>query len=258
MDAWSKPGTPAAQAKPKDSVAAWHDLAAVAGDGVMAPWENVQKSCPTYLVENPAGLKSSIGIMRFEPGQAMMHRMEKADPRCSAYPFGDLVKSRGVTAMILVRPQIRDKEVRCLRLRNQDATAWLDIRAYPNNEWKLTIKAGPSTMDAKVIGRSVTQMSLVSVTWNVDSAKALLSVRGEDGDKGRTEVAVPKEMPGVLNEIRISDYTKDPSKPLSPTDVFAGDIAEIAVWPYAMEWEERSGQEWQFMQHLYKNPGNRY
>lgn len=41
-------------------------------------------------------------------------------------------------------------------------------------------------------------------------------------------------------------------------DRFAGDLVEFMVWPYAMEWEERSGQEWKLMQHYFTTPGSRY
>jgi hypothetical protein len=258
MEAWSGPSSQPAEAKPSDPIFAWHDRSSIGGDGTMTAWDKQRNSCPTYVVEKPAALNFNAGLVRFGPGQALMHLMEKADPRCSQYPFGDVVKSRGMTAIMLVRPQIRDKEVRCLRLRNHDNTAWIDVRAYPNNDWKLTVKAGTVTKDAKLAGRSVTQFSLVGITWNINTGKAVLSVRGEDGGKERAEVDVPHEPPGVLNEIRISDYSKDPAKPLAATDQFTGDIAEIVVWPYPMEWEERSAQEWKFMQHFFKNPGNRY
>lgn len=258
MIAWSDPGKPVAVAKVNDVVMAWHDIAPVGDDGVLVAWDKNKKTCPTYIMEKDAGLNFGVALAHFLPGQALMHRMDKTDPRCSEYPFGDLAKSRGVTAIMLVRPQLRNSEVRCLRLRNQDGTAWIDVRAYPNNDWKLTVKTGAVVKDAKLSGRSVSEFSLVGITWNINTGKAVLSVRGEDGGKARAEAAVPNEVGGVLNEIRLSDYTKDPAKPVAPTDQFTGDIAEIVVWPYAMEWEERSAQEWKFTQFYFKVPGNQY
>jgi serine/threonine protein kinase len=258
MIAWSEPGKPVAVAKPGETIMAWHDVAPIADDGMLVAWDKNKRTCPSYMVENAPGLKVGASFAHFLPGQALMHRMDKGDPRCSLYPFGDLAKSRGVTAIMLVRPQLRNNEVRCLRLRNQDGTAWLDVRAFPNNDWKLTVKTGAVMKDARLSGRSVTQFSLVGVTWNINTGKAVLSVRGEDGGKARAEVDVPNEIGGVLNEIRLSDYSKDPAKPIAPTDQFAGDVVEIALWPYAMEWEERSAQEWRFMEFYFKVPGNQY
>jgi hypothetical protein len=258
MDAWSEPGKPVVPAGPDSPVAAWQDLSLNGGEGTLVIWDKEKTSCPTYVIGNPGGLKAGTGMLHFDPGSALRHLMERSDARRSAYPFGDPVRSRGVTVMMIVRPQIRDKEVRCIRLRNQDGTAWLDVRAYPSNEWKLTIKAGPTMKDAKITGSSVTQFNLVGATWNLNSATAVMSVRGEDGAMQRTETEVPKEPHGVLNELRISDYSSSPAKPVPATDRFLGDIVEIVVWPYAMEWEERSGQEWRLMQFYFKHPGQRY
>jgi len=258
MIAWSEPGKPVTVAKPTDTIMAWHDIAPIGDDGVLVAWDKNKKTCPSYMVENDTGLKFGVGFAHFVPGQALMHLMDKSDPRCSLYPFGNLAKSRGVTAMMLVRPQLRNSEVRCLRLRNQDGAAWIDVRAYPNNDWKLTVKTGEVTKEAKLSGRSVSQFSLVGITWNINTGKAVLSVRGEDGGKARAEAVVPNVISGVLNEIRLSEYSKDPARPATPADQFAGDIAEIVVWPYAMEWEERSAQEWRFMEFYFKVPGNQY
>jgi len=258
MDAWSDPGKPVAPAKPNDFILAWHDMAAIAGDGVMNPPDKLKIACPKFIVEKPGGLKASICMVRFEPRQAMMHRMDKADRQCIEYPFAPAGRNKGVTVLMLVRPQIRNAAVRCLRLRNQDNGAFLDIRAYPNNDWKLQVRVGKDVKEAKVTGRSVTQFSLVTATWNAATNKALLSVRGEDGGKGRDEVITPKNDNIVLNEIRIAEFAKEGEKAVAPTEEFSGDIAEIVVWPYGMEWEERSGQEWKFMELYFSTPGNRY
>lgn len=257
MDAWSNTGKQAA-AKPNDSIVAWHDLAPIAGDGIMNAPEKDQMACPRFIVEKPGGFNGSICMVRFEPGQAVMHRMDKGDAQCIEYPFAPTGRSKGVTVLMLVRPQIRNAAVRCLRLQNQDRTASLDIRAFPNNDWKLQVKVGSAMKEAKVTGRSVTQYSLVTATWNPTSGKALLSVRGEDGGKGRDEIEPPKNMNSVLNEIRIADYAKEGEGAIAPTDLFSGDIAEIVVWPYPMEWEQRSAQEWKFMQLYFSTPGNQY
>jgi hypothetical protein len=258
MIAWSEPGKPVAVAKPNDMIMAWHDIAPMGDDGVLVAWDKNKKTCPSYVVENATGLKLPVSLAHFVPGQTLMHRMDKSDPRCKLYPFGTPASSRGVTAIMVVRPQLRNTEVRCLSLRNQDGAAWIEVRAYPNNDWKLTVKTGAVTKEAKLSGRSVSQFSLVGITWNINTGKAVLSVRGEDGGKARAETVVPNDITAVLNEMRLSAYSTDPAKPVTRSDQFAGDIAEIVVWPYAMEWEERSAQEWRFMQLYFKVPGNQY
>jgi serine/threonine protein kinase len=260
MNAWADPNKPAPPAKANDIVLNWYDLSPAAGDGVMTAYDKLKSSCPKWILEKPAGFKFPVNMLRFEPGQGMMHRMEKADPRAKEYPFGDPARSTGVTAIMLVRPQIRDHEVRCLRLRNQDGTGSLDVRAYPNNDWKLTVKAGTTAKEGKVASRNVTQFFLVGVTWNATNNKALLQIRAEDGSKGRAEFAatVPKEKFGVFNEVRLAEISKHSSAPVPPADQFSGDIVELIVWPYAMEWEERSGQEWNLVQHYFTTPGSRY
>jgi serine/threonine protein kinase len=257
MDAWPEPGEQPAPAKPDDRIMSWHDDAVLGGDAPLVVAEKLKGVCPKFLVEKPAGFRFPIGMAHFEADQAMVHRMPKSDPQSLSYPFGD-AESTGVTILMLVRPQIRNYPVRCLRVRNPDGSAVLDIRAYPNNEWKLVVKSGPLVKEAKLAGRSVTEFNLVGVTWNTATSKALLSVRGESGAKGRIETAAPKQVTGPLSEIRIAESARDPSKPVAPEDKFSGDIAEIVIWPYAMEWEERSGQEWRLVQYLFTNPGQRY
>jgi serine/threonine protein kinase len=256
MDAYTDLGKPTVAAKPGDKVLAWHDLAGNGGEGTLMAINRLQQNCPTYVQETPSALKFKTAMLRFQGTNAMLHSMGKDNPGIKDYPLGGTQKEPGLTVMMMVRPNITNKEVRCLRIRNSEDKGHLSVRAYPNNEWKLGMKIGNTVKEQKVTGRNVKQFNLIGVSWNANTAKMLISIRSEDGGKGRAEGDAPKEKAEVFNEIRIADY--DATTPVSAEDLFNGDVVELMVWPYAMGWEDRSGQEFRIVEEYFVKPGQRY
>lgn len=255
MEAIGAPGKPAAI---NSQIKSWGDLQALSGDGTMETFEGKAAYAPTLIFEKPAGLKAGLSVLRFATGQGMVHHMDKGTTNSRDYPFGESAANKGVTLIMLVRPALVGKEVRCFRLRTEDNKNYINVRAYPNNEWRLGVRAGNTSREAKVTNRSTKQYSLVGVTWDTAVNKAVINVRSEDGTKGRAEVDTPKETVDVLNDLRIGDFTSDTTKPVAPEDKFSGDVVEVVVWPFAMGWEDRTAQEMKFMQYYFENPGPRY
>jgi serine/threonine protein kinase len=258
MDAFKESGQPPAEAKPGDKVVAWHDLSSAGGDGALAAFNKLKASCPTYVQEMPSALKFKTSMLRFEMNNAMIHIMNLDNPASNDYPLGGTQTTPGLTVIMLVRPNMGVKDVRCLRMRNQTDKGHLSLRAYPNNEWKLGMKIGNTVKEAKVTGRNAKLFNLVGFTWNVATSKLVLSVRTDDGSKGRAEADAPKEKAEIFNELRLADYPITPGDTISAEDMFTGDIVELMVWPYAMGWEERSGQEFRLAQEYFVKPGQRY
>ncbi|RBP44646.1 serine/threonine protein kinase [Roseimicrobium gellanilyticum] len=253
MDAYSEPNASVVAAKSGDRVLTWHDLSGAAGDGSLSAFGRQKQNCPLYLQETLSGLKFRTGLLRFEGTSGMVHTMALSNPSAKEYPLGGTQKDPGLTVVMLVRPNISDKDVRCLNIRNSEDKGHLSVRAYPNNEWKLGMKIGPTIKEAKVTGRPAKMFNLVGISWNANTSKMLLSIRTEDGGKGRAEADAPKEKADILNEIRISE-----SNTSQPENLFKGDVVELMVWPYAMGWEERSGQEYRVVQEYFQKPGSRY
>ncbi len=259
MDAVAQTQPPAAS-KAGEAVYAWHDLAGAAGDGILQGYSRQPLLCPTYVNERPEGLRYPAGFLRFTTGQGLIHTQRADSVDAKFYPLGgaplDPGRDPGLTVVMVVRPNMTgsDKETRIIRMRNQDDKGYINVRAYANNDWKIGIRVGAIVKEAKVTGRNAKLFSVVGFTWNTKTSKMVLAVRTEDGTKARVEADTPKEAPGVINEIRIADL--DGSAP--PEEKFAGDIAEIMVWSYAMGWEERSGQEYRLVKDYFRTPGTRY
>lgn len=261
MERWPDAGKPSGPAAINDLVSKWHDQASTAGDSVIEAMDGKREACPKYIFEKPADFKNSIGLLRFGTVSALKHIIPANDDRLRAYPFHPDTSKKGITLLMLVRPNI-DKlsGVRLLRLSGPDGTSSLTIRAFPNNDWKAIATAGTETIEAVVKGRDVKKFSLVGVSWNPSTKKLLLNVRTSDGGKTRTEVTSPATVPGVLSEFRIGETRlgSDPTSAGPTDDRFVGDLVELVVWSRAMEWEERTGQEWKIMQDYFTKPGNRY
>ena len=256
MDAFTAPGAPVVQAQPGQAVVAWHDQAASGGDGALVAYDRLQQNCPIYVSEHPAGLTRTVGMLRFTSGQAMIHTLKLTEPSAADYPLAKPAPDRGLTFVMLVRPSMSGREVRCIRIRNQEDKGYLNVRAYPNGDWKLGMKVGATIKEAKIVQQNAALFNLVGVSWNTTTNKMLLSVRTEDGTKKRAEVEAPKDPAGTFNEVRIADFAG--GGPIAIEDKFSGDIVELVVWPYAMEWEQRSGQEFRMVQDYFVNPGTRY
>ncbi|MFZ4767436.1 MAG: serine/threonine protein kinase [Roseimicrobium sp.] len=265
-EAWTSSGSPAKDARANDLVLAWHDLASSGGDSSLLSADRLPSSCPKLIVEKPQALKGPLPMLRFDFGHSMMHHLSLNDPRVRDYPFGDLTKqplndpskAKGVTVMMLLRPRITNAPVLCLRLANETNDTVLQMHAHASNDWKMKLKTRSTIKELKVTGRNAKHFTVVGMTWNTQSNKALMSVRSEDGNKGRAEMDAPKDVFLPLNQIRIANFSSDRSKPVPPEEQFSGDVAEIAVWPYAMDWNERSAQEMKFMRHYYNTPGSQF
>lgn len=213
-------------------------------------------SGPVYLVEKPDNFLRDTPFLRFERGQALVARVDIGHTQSKEFPLGDYNKTKGVTIMLLVRPSAGDGERLCLRLRNQEDKCFIDIRALPKAGFKLKIKAGEDFKEAKVNNRLTSEFNLVGVSWNNATGKATLAVRGQNGDLERTEAWFSSKLEiAALNEIYIGSAGDGKG---GATDQFAGDIAELAIWPFPLEWEDRSGQEMRLMEDYFKNTGTRY
>lgn len=213
-------------------------------------------SGPAYLVETPDNFLRETAFLRFEQGQSLSARTDISNSLSKEYPFGDYSKTKGVTLMLLLRPSVADVEKLCLRLRNQEDKCFVDVRALPKAGFKLRIKAGDEYKETKVNNRKTSEFNLIGFSWNNASGKATLAVRGENGELERTEAWFSGNLPtATLNEIYIgaTGDSKGEAK-----DQFAGDIVELAIWPFPMEWEDRSGQEMRIMEDYFKNTGTRY
>lgn len=258
MDAFAIPGDPVPVAKPGDFVMSWHDLISDAGDSALLVYDGKKANCPSLIHEKPDGLRYPLDLLRVQNGEGLIHTLRTDSPDIKSYPLGGGTlapgQQPGVTVIMVVRPNITTgKETRCIRLRNQDDKAHINVRAYSNDEWKIGMRVGPIIKEGKVTGCNTKLFSVVGFTWDLSTSRLVMAVRNQDGSKGRADTDAPKEAADVLNEIRIADLDNS-----TPEEKFSGDIAEIMVWPYAMGWEERSGQEFKLVQEYFMKVSTRY
>ena len=262
MEPWLNSGEPKRDVKPGDLIWAWHDLEPRAGDGTLGVADRKKEIAPKYAVMKPDGFKDSIGVAQFDFGDTLWHGVDKARSEAKDYPFGEKTKNKGVTIVMVVHPRLTDKEQMLFKLRNQDGGGDLIVRAFPNNEFHCIArtrgKDGKDTIkEDKIGGRSMKGFSLLTVTWDGKNNKIMMVVRSPDGNKGRREFGAPKDCP-VLNELHISEFSKDAAHQPDPTDKFAGEIAEIAVWPFPMDWDPRSLQDQHFAEFYLTTPGKQF
>lgn len=255
--AWSDAGK-ADAAENGDSVVEVHDLLpTIAGNSDLTTYDRKLSNCPKLLVEKLDGFKAPLASLNFEAGQGMMHRMDAGKPEFKIYPMGESAPSKGFTLMMLFKPWLLQKESRIVRLRAQDKDALFDIIATPGNEFKLRIRIAGKTKETKIVNRKTAIYSLISLTFDGANNKALLNVRGQDGGKNQISTDVPPGCP-TLNEVRFSDYSKDPAHPVGDTDKVTGFLAEVMLWPFFMDWSPRSAQEMKITEFYFTNPGTRY
>jgi len=261
MSAWADGPGIASPAKPGDLVLYWHDLSPAAGDAILTACDRRKENCPMLLVEESAEFKDRISLLRFDPGKCMSHRADQDGGK--NYPFGDNAKNKGLTLFLIVRPKITGKEVTCLRLTSHDGRGWLQVQAFPNNEFRA--KAGVRQADGKetikeckVVGRNTKIFSLISLRWDPENKKITLMVRsGADGGKGRAECDAPPGCP-ALNEIHFSEPARDPAKPPAPGALFTGDIRELILWPFLMNQDQHADEAQKLAEHYFKNPGTKW
>jgi hypothetical protein len=254
MDAWTDPAKPAGR---NDLVSAWHSITQAAGDAALVSYDRKKESCPKYLLEKPDGIKVPLGLLRFESGQGMSHLIDQTKTGGKQYPFGPDTREKGLTLMIIVKPDTREnKQVRILRLRNQDGKASLDVFAADNNEVRAVARVADKTNEIKIGGRNTKLWNILTVVWYGKDNTLLLGVSTADGTKGRKGGGAPRNCP-VLNEIRVSEFPKD-GKPVPPTDRFSGDLAEIILWPAAMDGQPLNEQEKRLCEFYFATPGKAY
>jgi hypothetical protein len=130
-----------------------------------------------------------------------------------------------------------------------------DVIATKSNEYKLRARIGGKVKEIKITNRNTSIYSLVTVMFDAKTNKMLFNIRAQDGGKNRQESDVA---PGchLLNEIRFSEYSKDPAHPVPETDKLAGFIAEVFLWPAPMDWKDRTAQEQKIVEFFFKNPGS--
>jgi len=210
-----------------------------------------QGSPPRYLFDKPEGLNHGVGFIRMQPGNVMLHRMAKDKPDYKNYPMNANTgaKRKGVTAMIVVRPDPAGKAVNILQVGDQDGKATLTLIAGPGDEFSAVAQVDKDRKEVKVTGRKMKMYAIVSVVWDAKDGKLHCNVRSQDGGKNIASSDAPKNAP-ILNEVRL------PSK--ADAANFTGDVAELIVWPYAMEQEQRNLQDWRLAQHYFINRGSRY
>ena len=247
---------PSRSVVPDDLVLSVEDLLQADGKVALSPFDKKKENCPKYRYETNKDLKVGLGFLNFSGNQCMNLRVDGSKPEGKRYPFGPDAKPKGATVMMLVRPAIKDSEVRCFQLRSGDGKSFIEVRAFPNNDWKAKARTKDSkgnevTKEGRIGGRDVKKFNLIGITWDAATNKIVMAVRSHDGNKSRTDFDAPKEC-STLTELRISEpgNTKE--------NKFTGDVVEFALWPFPMDQEKRTGQEMKFAELYFKNPGKRW
>lgn len=254
--AWSDSGK-SDPAENGDNVVMLHDLLPAAGTGDLVAFDRKLANCPKLLVEKVEGINVPLASLNFEAGQGMMHRLEASRPEYKIYPLGDQTPNKGLVFMMLFKPWLLQKEARIVRLHAQDKDDMFDIIATPGDEFKLRARVGGKVKEVKITNRKTAIYSLITLAFDGKTNKVLLNVRGQDGGKNQVTTDVA---PGchTINEVRFSEYSNDPAHPVNDLDKVAGFLSEVMLWPYYMDWEQRSALEQKISEFYFKNPGTRY
>ncbi len=261
MEAWSEPGASVSPAKPGNLILNWHDLSAAAGDAVLSACDRRKENCPMQIVEQPDEVKKKISFLRFESGKCMSHIAGPGEVK--DYPFGNSVKDKGLTIFTVVRPRITGKEVTVMRLHDKGNKAWIQLQAFPNNEFRAKASVQqpngkPLAYECKVAGRGTNIFSLVSLRLDPEAKKITLTVRsGADGEKKSGECAMPPNW-SVLSEINFSEAVTNPARPPVPGSLFTGDIREFILWPFIMTPDQHADQALKHAEHYFKRPGTKW
>ncbi len=261
MEAWSEAGATISPAKSGSLILSWRDLSPAAGDAVLGACDRRRENCPMQIVEQPGEFKKKISLLRFDAGKCMFHVASPGDVK--DYPFGKNVKDKGMTIFLIVRPRITNKEVTILRLHNKGNNEWIQLQAFPNNEFRAKASAQPPkgkqlAYECKVGDRSTNIFSLVSLRLDPEIKKITLTVRsGTDGGKSSGECIMP---PGwsALSEINVSEAVTNPARPPAPNMLFTGDIREVIIWPFIMSPDQHASQALKLAEHYFKNPGSKW
>ncbi len=254
MEAWAGPGGVIRSVKPDDLIASWRNLTRDTGETALYVLDNKQNFCPKFIKEKPKPFKIEVGLTQFRNGNVLAQLVDLKKPEAQDFPFGKNTPTKGLTLIMLVRPNITDKPVRILRLGNQEKKGWLDVRALPNNEFIVGMKSGDKAAVVKLPTKSSRTFNMISVVWSGATNKALLCVRNADGVKhGPVEGAAPLDCP-VLNEVRIGASA---SPGVDAKDYFQGEIADLMLWPFPMDAEQRTLMEQKLSELYFITPGQR-
>lgn len=238
--------------KTGQSVAVWHDMQKSAGDATLKTPDDKPESQPAFQAgEHLLGFRPSLDYLTFKTGNALVSRVDKKTPESKQMPFGASTRAKGVTIISLIRPTVTDKVVNCFQLRNQDNKASITFSAAPKNEGIVTIEVGKTKKEIKLTGADWSKFNLVTIVWDGQGQKALVTARAMDGVKAKADSAAPKFTEAEpLNELKLSAT--------QPNDSFYGDIAELSVWHHPMKPDERNLQEWKYAQYYFAKPGTRF
>lgn len=255
-DAWGDDGKPHGAAKPGDRVLSVQDLEGEASSVPFTAMDRKKELCPTFALESIKEFRVPVGLLHFTTAQGIVARVDSGKPEAKKYPFGADAKVKGLTLIALVRPEIKDTEVRCIQLRNPATGAFLEVRAFPNNEWRVKArtkddKGKEITKEGKVTGRDTKKFNLLGLTWDTTTKKIVMAVRSHDGGKSRAECDAPPNCPPLL-DLQIGE------KGATKANQFSGDFVELMLWPYPMDSEKRTEQEMKLTEFYFKEPGKRW
>lgn len=230
-----------------ETVLEWYSLEGFGSNDCFRTLDGMAVNCPVFIQDKPEGIRYPLDMLRFRAGEGMSHSY----PILNGTP--DPAQHPALTVIMVVRPFIVGSQTCCLRLRNSDDTIDIKVRAYSTNEWGLEVRSGSITKEVKIRDRDTKLFSVVGFTWNTSTNNIVLMVRTSDGTKGRAEALAPGSFRGAIDQIQIGETISGPSG-----ETFSGDLAEFMLWPYAMDWEARSAQEYRLVQEYFENPGTRF
>ncbi len=232
-----------------------HDLQSALGDAALTAFDNKREHAPKYYLEKVDGLKNPVGILRFNYGQGMTYRVDGKSGEARQYPLGAEVKNtKGITMMAVARPNFQKPESALFVAADDSFKTYLKVVATSGGDYILSIGTPQGNKEAKLTKRNTKLFAVVSVAWDVPAGKLTLNVRSADGGKAYTTIDVPKgnDFP-VLTQVRIPDRNGS-----DPKNAFSGDLAQLIVWPFAMDNNDRGQQDFQLAQQYFNNPGSRY
>lgn len=223
----------------------WSDSGKNASD---ATRNLIAKQAPTYHFDKPDTLNNPIGYLRFQPGQHMLHRMAKDQPAYKNYPMATSTRRPGVTVTLVARPNPDSDEIQLLQLSDQDNKASLTLKVSANGDIHAISQVNQDRKQATASGPKPQTFSIITAVWNAGTNKLDLIIRNQDSNKSTASSDTPAKAP-ILNEIRLPGTQANAN--------LKGDIAELIVWPYAMEPGQANIQSWRLAQHYFNNPGSR-
>ncbi len=240
----------------------WNDLRKGPGSTTFFPALNEPAAAPTLRNEKLEKMKAAIYSVHFEINQRIGARASQNTEPSKLFPFGSVTKEKGLTVIMVLRTEGLDggKPTTCLRISSEDFKTFLFLRYFPENrEFRALMKADNLYKEAKInrlfMGKG---FAIVSIVLDGKAGKMALSGRSSDSGRGRAESDMPQKDPAkmqLLNGITIGAETK--ANPL-PEDYFKGDLAELQLYSFPMNSDDRSLTEQTLAEYYFKDPGARY